>query len=412
MRVLYFHQHFTTPAGGGGLRSYQFARALIDRGHSVTMVCGSLSQADTGLAGPFRRGVRRGMVDGIDVIEFELAYSNDDRFLKRSWTFARFAVRSLFVALRESCDVVFATTTPLTAAIPGMAARWLRRKPFVFEVRDLWPELPREMGVITNRAVLAALGALEWMAYRSATSLIALSPGIERGINRIVKDDSKTTMIPNGCDIALFSSPEPSWRPEGVSTSDLMAVFTGAHGIANGLDAVLDVARVLRERHRDDIKIVLVGDGSQKSSLQARAQAEQLTNIVFVPNVTKAKIIGLMAEADVGLQVLANVPAFYDGTSPNKFFDYLASGLPVLINYPGWLADLVEGSGCGYVVPAEEPNMMATVLEGASQNRFDLEEMGVRSRALGESVFDREQLSAQFETVLRSAANHGSVDDR
>jgi len=191
-----------------------------------------------------------------------------------------------------------------------------------------------------------------------------------------------------------------------------MAVFTGAHGIANGLDAVLDVARVLRERHRDDIKIVLVGDGSQKSSLQARAQAEQLTNIVFVPNVTKAKIIGLMAEADVGLQVLANVPAFYDGTSPNKFFDYLASGLPVLINYPGWLADLVEGSGCGYVVPAEEPNMMATVLEGASQNRFDLEEMGVRSRALGESVFDREQLSAQFETVLRSAANHGSVDDR
>ena len=134
MKVLYFHQHFTTPKGSAGIRSYEMARRLISRGHQVTMVCGSYGGGQTGLAQPFVNGKRRGFVDGIDIVEFDLAYSNADGFIKRTATFVKFAFRSIGLVFLEQYDVLFATTTPLTAGIPGIFSRWLRRKPFVFEV--------------------------------------------------------------------------------------------------------------------------------------------------------------------------------------------------------------------------------------------------------------------------------------
>ena len=174
MRVLYFHQHFSTPKGAAGIRSYEMARRLVARGHQVTMVCGSYGLGETGLSAPFAKDVRRGNVDGIDIVEFDLAYSNADGFVKRAMTFVKFALRSVKLALTERYDVVFATTTPLTAGIPGIFARWLRGKPFVFEVRDLWPELPKAMGVIRTPLVLGAMSALEWASYRSAHRVVGL----------------------------------------------------------------------------------------------------------------------------------------------------------------------------------------------------------------------------------------------
>jgi hypothetical protein len=172
------------------------ARRLVQAGHEVTLVCGSYAGAQTGLTGPFRDGRRAGRVDGIQVIELELPYANRDGFLKRALTFVRFAWRSTWIVLRRDYDVVFATTTPLTAGIPGICARWLRGKPFVFEVRDLWPELPKAMGVITNPLVLWALGVLEWLSYRSAQRLVGLSPGIVDGIARRGVARERITLIP------------------------------------------------------------------------------------------------------------------------------------------------------------------------------------------------------------------------
>ena len=206
MKVLYYHQHFSTPQGATGNRSYAMARRLVRAGHEVTLVCGSYAGGQTGLTGPFRDGRRAGRVDGIQVIELELPYANRDGFLKRALTFVRFAWRSTWIALRRDYDVVFATTTPLTAGIPGICARWLRGKPFVFEVRDLWPELPKAMGVITNPLVLWALGVLEWLSYRSAQRLVGLSPGIVDGIARRGVARERITLIPNGCDLDIFGA--------------------------------------------------------------------------------------------------------------------------------------------------------------------------------------------------------------
>lgn len=397
MHILYFHQHFTTPSGAGGTRSYEMARRAIVQGHAVTMVCGSYGGGSTGLSQPFSRGRRRGTVDGINVIEFDLGYSNTHGFAKRTLVFLKFAFTSTIIALTSSYDVVFATTTPLTAGIPGIFARWLRRKPFVFEVRDLWPELPREMGVISNPAVLGAMSALEWMSYHSAHRCIALSPGIKAGIARRGVAEDRIEIVPNGCDLKLFEAGKAeAWRPEGVAKSDLLAVFTGTHGQANGLGAVLDAAAVLKARKLEGIKLVLVGDGKLKPELLLRKQTKGLDNVIFHDQIPKHKIAGLLAGADIGMQCLANLPAFYYGTSPNKFFDYIAAGLPVLNNYPGWLAQLITDNDCGFAVPPDSAEAFADALEMAATDRKALARKGQAALTLARTEFDRNTLGARW----------------
>src|SRR5882672_4909188 len=214
MKLLYLHQHFSTPAGAMGTRSYEFARRLVERGHQVTMVCGSYDVANTGLDGPFDAGKRRGFVDGIDVIEIEAPYSNSTAMFRRAIIFCQFAMRSTFVALTSDYDIQFATSTPLTIAVPAIIAKILRRKPFVFEVRDLWPELPRAMGVIRNPLLLWIMDWLEFVAYHSANSCVALSPGIALGIARRGVPESRVVTAPNGCDLDLFAPDVAQPLPE------------------------------------------------------------------------------------------------------------------------------------------------------------------------------------------------------
>lgn len=391
-----------------GTRSYAMARRLLARGHQVTMVCGSYMGGDTGLSGTFDKGIRRGIVEGIEVVEFELPYSNRDAFMKRIMIFLKFAWKSVGFALKEEYDIIVATSTPLTAGIPGIAATFLRRKPFVFEVRDLWPELPKSMGVITNPVVLELMSLLEWLSYHSARGCIGLAPGIVKGIERRGIRNERIAMVPNGCDLDLFSnSSAPAWRPEGVLENDLMAVFTGTHGIANGLDSVLDAADVLLKRGRKDIKFVLIGDGKLKPELMARASKEGLTNCIFHKPVPKTLLSGLMNSADVGLMVLADCPSFYYGTSPNKFFDYIAAGIPVVNNYPGWVADMIMTNGCGIAISPRDPSAFADALEWLANNPEALARMGKAGRQLAEREFDRDHLSNRWVDFLEGIYARG-----
>jgi lipopolysaccharide/colanic/teichoic acid biosynthesis glycosyltransferase/glycosyltransferase involved in cell wall biosynthesis len=407
MHVLYFHQHFTTPDGSTGTRSYEVAKRLLASSHPVTMVCGAAALSKTGLSGPFLNGRREGNVDGIYVIELELPYSNYQSFPQRSWTFLRFAFRSIVLALRLDYDVLFATSTPLTAALPGIAARWLRRKPFVFEVRDLWPELPRAMGVIRNPLVLLMMDWLEFAAYHSADSCVALSPGIAQGIARRGVPESRVVNAPNGCDLDLFALDVTQPLPEipGLPPDAFAATFTGAHGVANGLGAVLDAAAELRIRGRTDIFLVFIGDGKEKPGLIERAHREKLGNCIFVDAMPKRALAQFLCRrANVGLMILDNVPAFYYGTSPNKFFDYLASGLPVLVNYPGWMAEMVTAERGGVVVPPRDPLAFANALIHMADARAATAEMGQRGRNFAEREFSRSTLAQRCVTAIEGAA--------
>lgn len=397
MRLLYFHQHFSTPQGSTGTRSYEMAIRGIKEGHEVIMVCGSYKGGNTGLTNPFKWGRRSGIVEGIKVIEFNLSYSNNDGFVKRALLFILFALRSIVIALTYSYDVLFATSTPLTAGIPGIFARWIRGKTFVFEVRDLWPELPKAMGVITNPIVLNLMGILEYVSYKSAQRLIGLSPGICEGIASKGISNEKIIQISNGCDIELFANESQAWRPKEITLNDLIFIYSGTHGIANGLDTVLNAVKVLKERGTSGFKIILIGSGREKQRLINIAKSESLDNyIVFMDPISKEKLVGLLKASDVGLQILADVPAFYFGTSPNKFFDYLAVGLPVLTNYPGWVADLIERNQCGVSCAPSDAFTFADKIEYLLANKAVLKNMGVNASNLAKKEFDRSVLSTYW----------------
>ncbi len=396
MKVLYFHQHFSTPDGSTGTRSYEFAKALILQGHEVSMICGSYSGGVTGLKNDFKARKRSGKVDGIFVTELQLGYSNKHGFIKRSFTFLMYAFCSVWIALREDYDIVFATSTPLTAAIPGIFARWIRRKRFVFEVRDLWPELPVAMGVIKNPVTIFLLDVLESAAYKSANRLIGLSVGITEGILKKGIPVERVTTISNGCDIELFEENYARVKIEGVNHGDFVAVYAGTHGIANGLFSVLRTAKILKEWNCTKIKIVLIGDGKTKEELKRFAKNHKLDNVIFVPPLSKPKLASVLQHSNLGLQILENIPAFYEGTSPNKFFDYLSSGLPVLVNYPGWVANLVSIYKVGYVVEVENSDMFAKVLVAASEDPQGLEKMSAQAKQLGIEEFNRTDLAQKW----------------
>jgi glycosyltransferase involved in cell wall biosynthesis len=407
VRILYFHQHFTTPGGAGGTRSFEFASRLARAGHEVIVVCGSYQGGDTGLSGDFKQRVRRGRVSGFEVIEYQLPYSNKLSFVARTRAFLRFAKFCSRIALTQKVDVVYATSTPLTVAIPGILARWFRGVPFVFEVRDLWPELPKAMGVIKNPVILSAMSALEWTAYKSAHHCIGLSPGIKQGIVKHGIAEDRVALIPNSADIDTFR-PDVASRLDvpGIEPGDTVALFTGTHGPANGLDGVLDVAAVLKGRGRRDIKLVFIGDGKLKKALVGRAEQEGLDNCLFLDPMPKRRLAAVVAGADIGLMILANVPAFYYGTSPNKFFDYLSAGVPVLVNYPGWLADLVNAHECGIAVPPENPIAFAKALERLADDPDLRKRMGKRGRTLAETEYSRDEMGKRVVTVLETVGGH------
>lgn len=400
MRVLYFHQYFNTPNHGGGIRSYQMAKALEARGHKVVMVCGG---ADDKFDLPrVSKSHNRGMVDGIEVIQIRVDTSNKDNLWKRGRDFLKFAFLGIRFAFIEEYDLLFATSTPLTAGIPGIFAKWFSRKKFkfVFEVRDLWPELPKALGV-KNPFVLGGMSYLEKKSYRKSDACIGLSPGIVEGIRKRAKEGHPIEMVPNGSDTNIFiRDNEDKAEIPGVEKGDVVALFTGAHGIANGLDAVLDMAKVLLEKEENHIKIVLVGEGMQKPHLVKRAEEENITNCIFIDRVSKLELNRIMNRGDIGLMVLKNVPAFYYGTSPNKFFDYISSSLPIVNNYPGWLADMINENKCGYAVEPDNPELFADAVIKLSQSKEGREEMGRNGRALAEREFAREKLAGRFVDFL------------
>lgn len=407
MRILYIHQHFSTPDGSAGTRSYEMAQRLIAAGHQVTMLCGSYDVGRTGLDGPYRRGRREGQVDGIDVIELHTPYGNKLGFARRVMAFVSFMRRAVWIVLREKYDVLFATSTPLTVSIPAWVGKRLRRKPMVFEVRDLWPELPVAIGIVRNPLIIWAMKVMERMAYKAADRIVVLSPGMYEGVRAVAGPEKPVATVPNGCDLGLFyPDPDDASRPQGLD-GRFVAMFTGAHGMANGLGALLDTAAVLQKRGRDDIRIVLVGTGGEKEALSARAEAERLKNVLFHDPVPKRELVRLLRGADAGLMVLKNLPAFYRGTSPNKFFDYIASGLPVINNYPGWLAGMIGENGLGIAVPPDDPEAFADALIRLAEDREAAAEMGRASRRFAEENFSRDLLARKFVEEIEAAKPTG-----
>lgn len=390
-RILYLHQHFSTPDGAAGTRSHAFARALVRRGHEVTLATGGWQGAVTGLAGAFRHGRREGLVDGIRVVEFAIPCGNAMALPARARAFLAYAARAAALALGARWDVVIASSTPLTVAGPALLARAARGTPFLFEMRDPWPELPRAMG-LRAPLLLPALERLANAACRHAVRVVALSEGmaaIARGRGaRLVE------VVPQGADLDLFGPHIRPWRPAAAGSGECLAVYAGAHGRANGLHLLLEAAARLHAAREGRVRLVLVGEGSEKPAL-IRA-AEGLPNVTFLDPMPKRGLAGLFAGAQAGLLCLAPVAEFAHGTAPNKLVDYLAAGLPVLSNLPGEAAELLARHGAGQTVLPPDAAALAAELIRLAADPPRRAAMAEAARRLAVTRFDRRRLAARF----------------
>lgn len=260
-----------------------------------------------------------------------------------------YACRSLRMGLRQrDVDVVYGSSPHLLSPLAAWAIAFVKRKPFVMEVRDLWPQVLLDMGSLTaSSPIYRALALLERFLYSRAAAIVAMASGTTKALVARGIDPARIVYIPNGADPADFapSAPRDTLR-ERYGFTRFTAVYTGAHGPANGLDLLLDAAAELQSQGKD-IDVVLVGGGVEKAGLQARAAAEKLGNVRFFDPIPKSEIPDLLAAADLGLHVLADVELFRSAVSPNKLFDYMAASLPVLTNCGGVVHALVDESGCG-----------------------------------------------------------------
>ena len=411
MNIFYFHQYFTTRSGSFGTRSYELSKELVSKGHQVTIVCLSNDRSNSGLKEKFKNNVRRGTFEGIKIIEFKFFYSNKQNMLQRANIFIRYVLKTLLIVFREDIDLIYASSTPLTVGITAIFGKIFKGIPFVFEVRDLWPELLIEMGVIRNPMLIGLLNLLEISCYFFSDACIGLSQGICDGINKKNFTNKKIYLSPNACDLDLFKSKginlkDPSYLNKyglNFTKNDFVVAFTGAHGRANGLDFLLEVGKSLLKMKRSDIKILFIGDGSCKEKLKTKRDLEFITNCFFIDPVPKIKLAEVFnTSIKVGLMILDDIPAFYNGTSPNKFFDYIASSLPVICNYPGWISNLILENEIGFSVKPNDYNQFASKLVLLAENPSLLSSMSLKARKLGERNFSRKKINNQLIEVIES----------
>ena len=406
MRIVYIHQYYCNPQMAGGIRSYEQARRLVARGHSVDVITTDITP------GARELGWRVTDDDGVTVHWFRVPYSNHMSYARRLRAFAEFMVLAGTRAARLRADLVFATSTPLTVAVPGVIAAKLRRVPFVFEVRDLWPEVPIEMGALRNPLARRLAGGLANFAYRNAAEVVALSPGMAAGVTAR-RPGTPTTVIPNAADLDLFAV-----RPEQVrefrAAHDWLGdrpliVYTGALGAVNGVEYLVHAARRMRQLD-PDIRVLIVGHGKEwDSTRRLAAEYGLLGEVVHMwEKVPKSQLPVILGAATMSSSFVRPVPGLWNN-SANKFFDALAASRPIVINYGGWQADLLRETGAGLVLDPVNTDEAAGQLVRHLRDELWLKRAREAAHRLAVEQFSRDLLFERFEQVLDRAAQRRPV---
>lgn len=402
MRILYIHQFFATRESSLGLiRSYEFSRRWVEQGHEVTIIT-----SDSRLPDEYsKRLFTEGAIDGIRIRSVRVGYDNRMGKAQRIASFLKFMFGATWLAATAGRhDVVLATSTPLTVGIPGWIAAAITGAPFVFEVRDLWPEAAIQMDVIGRTSLLGRAGkALERFLYRRSAEIVALSPGMVEGVLAEDIDPRHVHMVPNSSDLDLFS---PGRKDAGmIADYDLgdrfVVGYAGAIGPSNAVeDNVPEAARILAERGRDDIVFAIVGAGKSLSMLEERV--EGLGNVRLLGTMPKADVPRFTRTADALMVLFADKPILATN-SPNKFFDGLASGRPMIVNSDGWTRELVESNDCGAYFPAGEGAALADIIERLADDRKLAKRQSENARHLAEKCFSRDLLARKVMEALESA---------
>ncbi|MCS7246937.1 MAG: glycosyltransferase family 4 protein [Anaerolineales bacterium] len=394
MKILLIHQVFAALDEPGGTRHYELAHFFAACGHCVEIVTSPINYM-TG-SGSGAQKVRVTQVgEGEMVIWRVPVYCAFHRsFVHRTLSFLSFMITAFWKSLNvKEISVVWGTSPPLFQGLTAWCVARLKRKPFLFEVRDLWPAFAVQVGVLKNPLLIAASEWLERFLLRRADLVVVNSPGFVEHVQK--RGAKRVEVIPNGSDLELFAQGEDGseFRRRHGLEGKFVVLYAGAHGLSNDLDQVLKAAEYLRTH--SEIVFVLVGDGKEKLRLLEEASRKGLSNVRFLPPVPKNEMAGILRGADVCLAILKPIP-LYGTVFPNKVFDYMAAGKAVLLAIPGVIRRVVEEHRAGLAVPPGDPRALAEAVLYLAQNRELVREMGRNGQRAIQTQFDRKKLAEAF----------------
>jgi glycosyltransferase involved in cell wall biosynthesis len=396
MHILYIHQYFCPPGGTGNNRSFELASAWVAAGHRVTMLTSKAyfpdKQRQHGINLQFE-------VNGIEVIALDVPYFHLMRFRDRVKAFIQFYRKAKRAAKSlPKPDLIYASSTPPTVGELGRKLARFWRIPYVFETVDVWPDVPIGMGIIRNPILKAWLHRRVNRIYDEASLIVALSDGMKAQILSHGVAANKVKVSYNGTSLKAFPF---HGRPR---QAGLKIIYTGTVGLANGVDALVDVCQLLAQRGIRNVEFLVLGGGNDLARVKRHAEAIGVEGITFLEPVPKEAVPQLLAQADVGVVTFAP-HVVLEANSANKFYDYLSIGLPVLINYQGWQAHYLQEWNCGRSSPMGDLNAFADNIEWLLQNPEARIEMGISARRLAEAHFDRAKIAAEllleFSRILR-----------
>ncbi|MBW4556342.1 MAG: glycosyltransferase family 4 protein [Trichormus sp. ATA11-4-KO1] len=410
-KLIYLHQYFTIPTVSGGTRSWEFSTRLVQDKWQVCMFCGD--SEIHGFSSTEIVKLFNAKDVNFDLNAIPLKYSNNMKFSRRILAFLSFAVRSSLQVLREKqADLTFATSTPLTIAIPALLRKWLRGTPYVFEVRDLWPELPIAVKAIRSPLAIFFARQLELIAYRNAAHIVALSPGMKEGIVKQGISPQKVAVIPNACDNGLFNVPKSvglkflQQHPE--LCGGPLIIYAGTLGHINGVSYLAYLASHMMNI-MPEAKFLVVGTGACEKEVREVSHLLGILgkNFWMWPPIPKAEMPVLLSACTIATSLFKPIPEM-EHNSANKFFDALAAGRPVVINYGGWQKDILEQSGAGMSISGNDPKAGAIQLAKFLNSPKCLQKAEAAARKLADTTFDRDVLYEQLAGVFQKVLNETS----
>jgi len=401
MKIIYLHQYFITPDQAGGTRSYEMAKRFVQWGHEVHIVT-------TWTKKTHRTDWFTENIDGINVHWLPLEYSNKMGFTERLKAFFAFAFHAAKRAAKLRGDVVFATSTPLTIALPGIYASIRTGCPMVFEVRDLWPHVPIAMGVLKNPIIVGLAKLLEKIAYRKSTHVVALSQGMADGVASTGFPVNQISVISNSSDISLFNSELVSSGVFRKKHPELplgpFVLYPGTLGRVNGVGYIAELAAEVLTL-RKDISFVVIGDGIEKDSFSdlAKNNGTLNKNLFIYPPVPKKELIYAFRDASMIISTVIDLPAL-EANSANKIFDAMAAGKALAINHGGWQKDLIEKNDIGLALP-RDISKAARMLVDFFNDEARVIRSNQNSYQMAVNEYSRDLLAKKLEGVLLAAVS-------
>ena len=396
MNIVYFYQYFGTPKGGWSTRVYEMTRRWVKEGHNVTVVTSLYDKSDLEADG----FITRFDIEGVEVILINVKLSNDHGFAMRVLSFLLYTLVAIYYAIRLSFDVCIASSGPITVGLSGLVAKLVRRKMFVFEIRDIWPDGAVQLGVLTNPFVIGAARWFERLCYRHADLVVACSPGQAAHVTKVAPT-KEVLVIPNASDNELMDRVDANTlkRPAHLKGKKLV-VYTGTLGFMDHCAQIVEAAQVLQERGRKDIKVLFIGSGNEKAQLEILAERYSLRNLHFLGLIPKEEVVGWLKNARASFYTVKDVPVLHTG-SPNKLFDALAAGVPVIQTSKGWIWELLEVENCGLNVPLGDAAAMADAVERLCDDETLFHSCAENAKRLAETRFDRGHLAETYLAALQ-----------